>query len=892
MKYFLFFLCIFTEALVLTGQQRVSNCDFFIENPPGTSGSVVKIIAQDLAKKADNKQLIKATTNKLDYNQSMLDLQKMMTGYQDQQNINSYVNIGVDISVEVAKLYLGKIIIPSRVPFINETLEYVLDKGGALVSEKVENSLQDFAEGNLKKGLNDYRNKHSLSSLSKLPPEEILNKLNNEGYLPALSIGDGLDANGKIVLQEFMISSLRDVSILSLETLAKQGKKIDLAQQDIKEFKVLASKLWDKTVAMNESLKKIDKYSKNINSNLNNLNKFITETYLKDREAAKQDMEFMKLFMYGKMTPEEKLFSLRSGFKPSGIDSARESIKLQLQVAKNDAIKEMSNYLNSAHEIYNIANNIGIKGKTMVKINKGLEIGQHVLNGVIAYNSGPAGWLSAASSFSNILGVGGQSGGSKMHEQIIGMLQNVLQNQAVMMEQLNMIQKSQNQIMENQIKTYELLLTISKQIDLFEQKTMSKLDRVEYDILMNTKIISGQIFSDYNKCLNIYSSDPLNLNINEYDKIMDFETYDAVFNKWTQGNACNKCLNWFIDKMTLNSSRQNDIFIIPESILVLSDQEALENYNFRLSNWRNQISFLDKVIQRFDLSPKQTFYSLLNPMQKVNFFDPLYIDNISNFKPLNRNKNDISMNAVRDLYSWTIMSDVIKKFYFFLPMLELRSKDEQRLLKPEELLLNKNNQLRADVKSYVENTCTSLDVFIAQKAILSGVTFIPYYYTIITSSEEKYLELKVELINVLANNPILAENFTLYCMSKHFIQNSKSSHYPFALATEGDSWYFKDFLNDKLLSFLEPNNSKEIQSNWVFHFKSNSGTQLKVPLPSFERLQEGLISFETEYYEAIALREKILDYLGSHDFFSNKKAFNITLPLKAMLHEFSQNKTN
>lgn len=915
----LFLLLLFILPTVRAQGEEIERCKQFINNPPAGSIYVKNIVSEELSNRVEP-EVISELTSPPTLNKAYTSLNKAVTTYKDQQKSNAIASKVLRANNEIVKYslsFVSSIGSGPLAPFIAKVMHDVVDKSLDGVANEFDRLNQESAKNVFSNAISNYREgEGNLDKLVGMKPAAILNELNQNGYLPALDLKDKeLDADGRSIAQEAMIKDLAKMDKAILTDLADKGKQIKNIQEEVKDLRASSQKLWEVTKEVDRRVSRIESNMNDIKTSLSNMNKEISKN--KDNILDnRKDIEYLQSFMFGKMSPKERIEALNNGFF-EGMDAVeRQKLedKLILEAKRNEVISDMSYYVNSAGELLNIAGNLGFEGKFMNDAGNAIQAGQHIINGITAMNS-PGGWLSAASSFSNVLGMGRKKVdvAGERHRQITGMLKQVLANQKQMMDKLKTIEANQQKMLENQLEIYTSIIKLSQQVQNNYDGLMRKLENVNTNILVNRAGIETLQKDGYHHCYNILkaelakgdNSSKLDSLINFPStnlSILSFDSYDEKIAHYD--NISNdiikpfpKCMEYLDKAVSLFATEETHTrFSADYHVLNKSDQVFKRHESFIENYWKQQYTTLNNVMVDYDLNFPQVFMALSNPVSKSSVLDLAYVDHLDSYQFPKRLSNRVEkIENIQVFYSYEVTRSFSKVFIEFLPYFELinpQNKDE--LFSIAELMENKTDHDL--LKGRIMDAIARLDILITQQSLLAGTTMIPYYYKTYNSVDSDKVTTKNNLVYLLSRNDQLAYNFVLYGLQKELEKSKQNTlYYHFAInAVEGDDHYLRKILDEnspwKLVykndEWLKKNNYP-LAVNWCIEFSDdftkNNKANVIIPLPTVSGLQSGLLQYSDELYGALQLRASLIEHLESFDFLESLPEVQRAIIAKSML---------
>ena len=742
-------------------------------------------------------------------------------------------------------------------PIVAKGVHYVSSKTLDYVADMAQESMKQSSGKILKSGLKSYLNENGVENLKDKKPKEIVTALEENGYLPGIEVGDDLDENGKSIVMGAMINELAKTDEITLRNLAEQGQTIEELEQEITNVKAMGQSLWN-AIELNDS--RISRISNNMTKIRDNLQKQITQNK-SDILANRKDIEYLQNFMYGRMSAKERIDALNSGFFPEMSTAEKEKIKEQLAMeeAREEIIKDMGEYLNSAGDILNIASNFGFKSKFLDDAGKLVQAGTHILNGVKAMNS-PMGWLSATSSFSNLLSIGKPDVGATRHKQIMKALGAIMRNQKLMLNKLESIEKNQVEILKNQKIIFEAIVDLGKQVQENHNELLDKLDEIQEDVLINREGIAELVRIQYKNCFDPVTAIGTPFGNLSYTELKDF--YAA----WSQPTSNNiiPCIEGLNNTISFGSGAANTAFNILFDLY--EEKENIDDFIRRY--WNPQIEVLELIINKYDIDFEQFFLMSINPNLFVDNVDLIYSKEINyeipgRLKTLQNIIKDQKINLIKSYYSSEATFEILNLFKNYQVFYETIASDPGKLKDLNDL--TDYDSFNGPLAFRIENALLRLDVLILQRNLVSGSPLMPYYYKVLFE-EEGEENLKSKILTLLRENPRLKANFVNYIVKRELDHtNSSLSQYHFAtnLQSSDDPWLL-DSIFEKLLdtTTFEKKTADYLKQNG---FDKDSYWFIKIEdveaqLPKAADVKLGHLYFTDEIFEAIELRNTFLDF--------------------------------
>lgn len=761
-------------------------------------------------------------------------------------------------------------------PIIERSVNYVADKSLGYVLTLAEEAMQESSSKVLKAGLDSFILDHGIERIKDKDPNEIVYILDSNGYFPGLEIDPSLDQNGKNILLGAIVKELAQTDEITLRKIAEQADQINNINDTILDLKSIGISLLKE---MEDNNNRIARIGVNIDSIANNLQKQI-ESNSANTAVNRANIEYLHQYLYGRMTAKERKNAIQNGFF-AGMDPERRNElerQLELETRKEEIIKDMSDYLQSAGNILNIASNIGVKSPLLQDFGKLVTAGDHMIQGLISLDS-PMGWLSAASSFSNILGIGKPDIGSSRHKQIMEAFSQIVDNQVIIINKLKDIENNQIKILENQKIIFEEIQKLGIQVKNGFDEMSESLDLIQKGILesrlpIGELLIHGRIKSCYR---------PLRAIGGTYENLSTYSELQKHFSIYNED--CNKCLEGLREIVVFGPGTDHAAF---DAEFITLSQRSRELDNFLNNYWPLQNSVLQRIIYNYNIPFDQLFLSAINPSFKITHIDTIYHinqdqnlylipDRLLSFSSMIKSKGQELTNRYYDIGSAKEIFKLYEEYLFFH---ELKNPNNNKKLLPFEELISYDS-INPILLSDLTNALLRLDILVFQQNLLGGAPLIRYYYDILikNGNEDSVLvSLQNDILKLMSNNSILKKNFIKYYTLKELEKSNTSLiQYHFAINESrlGGDWLLrKVFPNTGAESFIFLDSSEIVASgfiedqNWFLKLGSAENQEL-LQLPSLKDLKTNHLTLTEGLYSAIEDRNKILEYYHGINFMTS-----------------------
>ena len=845
------------------GQIPISQQKQILQNPPPASVGLLKILSNEIDIKNVETQPVnpKAQVDGI--------LRYYNKKREENQKIQEVLKVSNDIvrkSISLASNFTGPL-----GKLVGGTVKYAASWGLDKVESAVENNLKTKNLNILSFALKEYKRKNGptqLSELSEKNPKDIHKILVSGKYLPNMEPSPETDNDGRIILMGHQINELAKgqqyisgVLVKHGEKLVAQGYKLEEQEKEIGEIKTDLQNVWKDIGGMKNRLAKVETGMKEINKTIDEMQNHVGQN--------SDDIAYLQSFLYGKMTPEERKNALKNGFFGDLKDEERKELyeKANLEEKREQVLKDMQDFIEGGKHVYNIAGNLGLlKGEDLEDLGTVLDIGQNLFSASVGISQGGMGYLQAASSFSNIIGGFGKKKddvAAKRHQQLVNLLKNVLGNQKVMIQKLDKLLEGQEQIIKNQIITYNSIIELSDKIDEKFDKVMDKLNDIDRNIFRSMEMLKDKdnprIF-----CQSLFD-DMVAFEVNHGVKMLDsgYKSIKEYYELERRTDYCPPCLKGISNLIRV--SIKNDIYF--DLYTYLKEVESNKILNKRINYWKEYHSFLYKVFERkvLNTSFNNAYAISLNPITSFNLIEKtsVKLHNAMNHKIPYRRYDKIRYRFDNSLlinkYASIGTIEIIDEFYRLLPFYEIvDSESDYRKLKSFNSIIKSAEQGMNEVtRDNINDAMIRLDIMIAQEVFLSGSNLLPVFYEIYHS--DKYPDLRKEFIEkIIPHNPVLATNFVHYSLRKKILKNGYNAfdyHHAIANVTPEA---LDEIVKDK--------------PNWGFTldkktkvWKAEIGKS-KITLPKSKFLLEGYLKYNYSILDALELRKNLREYRDSGEF--------------------------
>lgn len=472
---------------------------------------------------------------------------------------------------------------------------------------------------------------------------------------------------------------------------------------------------------------------------------------------------------------------------PSGLKNAfiEDPANFKKRKEQLEQIAETQKFIAQAQQISEaldvglaIAEQLGLKGKDQERVAQGisyvkagLAIGAGI--GTLAFDP-LGGTMQIIQGISSLLG-GGESKPSPE-------MQAIMQLREEMHERFDIVDAKLDQIIDLQIRIHK---DLSQNIKANREIMQYRFNNVDYqlaDIINNQNLIQSQLKTLLEKEVgNCYSL--LTRVVNERPDIGELITYQNYVDLYDVDKAqCASCMTGIRDWMNLSAPNSGNIKL---SNFTVNSDNAYVNSEF--DNYKKTAAFF-KWYYGTELDNLNTALQLLLAPSRtidenIDTYCGLRQDNFNSTLKVEETLNEI---YYLDPYAFR---DFVTVYSIFYPYFELQDIEASNNYQPFsiddfiEFSTNNQNLLAARkgiINSHVESIQRISQIIKAQQALMSGHMLLqPFYYILY---QEQYNTASIEYnnafyspkqfaIDILANNPTMAQNFAAFTIRKNYRLN-------------------------------------------------------------------------------------------------------------------------
>lgn len=831
-------------------------------------------IGNDLYKKTlEQKQAID-----INYSANINALFRKYDAQRKENEIGLYIVKGNSYLIKTSLLCLNDKL---KVPIVCDITSKALTKVEIMVKEEMDNSTRKI----LKNGLDNVMNK-----AGKKAEDAIKANTNPQAFLEALdaqtNILDGLYKNlpnatneDKVIVQAAMLKTIENEIRTGFKGIdaANSVTKTELEQLN-KNVSSLSISFLKYAEDNQRKLNDIVETQRDINAQLGDINDRLGKT--------EKGVEFLQDFFFSRMSPDEKINALKLGMAGRNLDpQQRQDMiqKISLYQKQQQLVNDIQGYLQGATAIVGLARGLGLDPKLAAGLSKGIAIAAGAFNAAASIMSGN--YIGAISAVAGLIGIGGPDVAAERHKEIMEALETIYKKIDIVEQKIDTLISRQIIILQNQKKTYDALIAISKQIDQNQNELRLKLEQIHRDIIYNRNLLTNYVKTQYTNCCHMIANDcetaqPDTIVNTEVNK---FPTYNELVTRCkTLGpleiNGCYKIINEI----------QKDDGTFDNPIFNLQSSEDPKNYQwvdtFIKAVHEPLIDFLnsDTTLNKLTLNQKRT--SLFLPSTTI--------------ESLNKKINQIQINkldATNDKKYRKAFSENIETPLWFeavekhantiLNIHYYRMAIDPTTTKPyskEELI---NDNVNKAGFNDLQKGLVLVDYAIAQQNLYSGDVLLPILYNIWSMRDSNNLARKDRVVQLLNHNSLLAHNFIIYSIAKEVNRGSTTS-YSLGYISKDTNNFKLNFQNDWSLRWSDSStidsNKVQIPQGW----STKIGSQY-YEMPSPEDIKAARLSYSQNIQTLINLKTRILEEMDTYTIYNSmtgdqRRSFNtlnlLTIP--------------
>lgn len=596
-----------------------------------------------------------------------------------------------------------------------------------------------------------------------------------------------------------------------------------------------------------------------------------------------RDLDFIKDYLYGKMSAAEKLRAIDHGFLNNLNDSERkkEKEKIELLKAQEEFVSSAKEYLDDTKNILSIARNLGLKSPLLDKAEQGLRIANAGMEAFSAFSS--QNYLGAVASVTSLFARKSDPTMGKL-QAIEKKLNIILHNQQIIKQQLSQIQLGINQLLDGQQKLYTTITKMAAKIDDQFNTVHKKLDAIHIDVLTNRRQVHA--YSSREQLLTIHSyllpDRPARRRLNVLkDSLPEYDTamHHIIIPNYTSIKDFHQRLRdifnvtTYQDKRTLEQNRE--LFHLPQGFKMtefLNNADPLIDINNgTIVNLMKMDSLFKEFLHEHNTKDVRAYYaSLLIPFVKCSDLNkkdsieisPAHIngneqlEEILNFLDCDISsqlKTERDNNYLEPRYLMEA-TEVLINFHYLYSFLNHKLDTVSKID-----AINGNAVIKYQI-DILKKARFLINIAITQQILLSGDILIPYMYKklnrglVFPPDSIKTPEAQIQklCLRILESNDLARVNFTKYYITQRLKEFSNIFNYSLGLM-HTDPRYLKQTLQvadsidwknsssrvHQLKLTLKKDPRDSTKTIWSYSLPTQKG-ELFFPMPSSTEHQEKL----------------------------------------------------
>lgn len=474
----------------------------------------------------------------------------------------------------------------------------------------------------------------------------------------------------------------------------------------------------------------------------------------------------------------------------NGSDSIRNNI--EKKAAELKKIKSASDFIRATEQIsqgleigYELALTLGLKGEAAVKtgevlkyVGAALQVGKGVAQIYSGDGQAISGVLTAVQAITNLFGR------EAPPEPIVVLRQE-------MHERFDIIDQKLNSIIELQLAMHQNLAENIEASRVLMHKEFNNIKYILKDVIDNQGRIESQLKflldKDFNSCFPIIDAiyeDSTLRNLNYYNN------YIEIYEK----PGCETCLQAIRSRLTAGDGN----FVInkddgDELNLSIFSVTSTEKTKAEMNAFKEATTFFDWYYGKRQNKLHYATQQLLLPIRTIDENQILYCEDSLNLDLQLNPNNVLNPTYFLDVISFRKLVNIYNIFYPFFEIYNAKSGvssysplsiKEFIALSSKELSVIESNTFASN-KRTIDNDIRVLsevsNIMLAQQALMSGHLMIqPLYYILYQDQylyndqpepELEYIDgvpVKQFAINLLKNNPVLAQNFAKFVIRKNY----------------------------------------------------------------------------------------------------------------------------
>jgi hypothetical protein len=473
--------------------------------------------------------------------------------------------------------------------------------------------------------------------------------------------------------------------------------------------------------------------------------------------------------------------------------------------------------------------------------------------------------LEAASTISNLFGLGGPDIGQQRHEEIMKSFDRVFDRFDLVDERLKALLSGQEQILKNQETTYKKLIELSQEVSQNHLEVMDKLREIQGDVILNRMVMMSGIRSDYSNCLTFSDIVSTDKNI-----IPSFKSFD----KWwvSHSSASGSCETRYINIYDVIGEKD---FLPQFRIDANENSQNYEQKKVLIEAYTLSLKIIAAMIEKNDiLKPGLTEAAVFFPARRMSDWDTK-IRTISFLQEADLPKYKLKPYPVEpNIVSFHCKNLLNFHLYFLLMNPYTKSPyNFSDFMDPGKNHSEKGRNALIDALDLINQA-------IAQQNLYSGDILFSLVDEIITKHDTTKSQLYNDALKLININSLMTRNFLTYKFRKDLLAGGDKNFTAYMMAKnlaerDGDfsplqslvSYPWEFVLTEKSIVGSNDEGVKTKEASIKL------GNRQYV-LPSVSDLKDNKIEQTPDFENLLVIREGIYRELASYDVykrFDNKQ---------------------
>jgi len=593
---------------------------------------------------------------------------------------------------------------------------------------------------------------------------------------------------------------------------------------------------------------------KNINSSIDIIETNVTKLR-NDVNLNTKDISLLKEFMFNNLDVDQQIIAIEQGMRGNPDSSENKKLRLQLEafIARKKLSEEITNYVNGAQSIMNIANNIGdelgINPEFLKRANDLVNTGATLTNAYLAFSSGNM--LGAVSQASNLFG-GNSDPASNRHAQIMKRLDIIDKKLDHVIENQKLLLENQQKMINLQIDTLKAISLLSKDIDSKFQKIMEKLDFIHADIIYNREVMLNFAFRDIEN---------LEIFVRKYEQ----KKYKIQYGRLAV--YADRVQHWRNYSFAFLGARQ--VLLQQLNPNKIGDFIKLESYSKK-----GDFKEINQTLKTFEVFV--SFIVRYTSQDKIITSGLLASKSILDIE----NKQEILASKTPD-YFFNALKNMVSIFHLeVITELLVKTHDYYRLIN-----YSKDSELLSLDKIYDNNTIVEtgidllndlekiINIAIIQENILSGDIMLQILYDNLIEEIKKDTTKSIKydsIINILHSKELFKKNFTKYLLKSELLKTKTTliQYYTALNVTDNVNKILRNMFSElglkNGLEYIDGNS--KYSKGWYIHLPyDKDGEYVSLKLPIFSEYDNGRIHYRPEMERLHQLKNIVIDEIFDYE---------------------------